>query len=96
MSLDEIPKLPMPWWVKVLIIVCCVPVLAFPKLMELCPPHSSAETFLWLYPFYVIICAVCAWLCWGRRHELTWVLLALMVLTHGAMWILVDPSILMP
>ena len=96
MSFDEIPERPMPVWVKLVIIVCVLPLLAFPQLMALCPPHSSAELMLWIYPFYVLLSAVLEWRCWGRRPEPTWVLLAVELLSHGAMWILVDPSILLP
>lgn len=96
MSIDDIPGNPVPVWMKLLIIVCALPVLAFPKLMALCAPHSTAETLLWLYPFYVLLSAVLEWRCWSRRPELTWVLLVVMLLTHGAMWILVDPTIILP
>lgn len=96
MSFDQIPENPLPVWMKILIIVAALPVLAFFKLMELCPPHSQAMLFLWLYPFFTLLCAVLEWRAWGRRPELTWILLFVEILTHGAMWILVDPSILMP
>lgn len=96
MSLEDIPENPMPTWVKLVIIACCLPVLAFPWLLNLCPDDSPAETFLWIYPFYVALAGVCAWRSWARRKELTWVVLAVLLLTHAAMWMLVDPTILLP
>lgn len=96
MSIDELPENPMPAWVKILIVVLALPVLAFPWLLSLCPEDSSAETFLWLYPAYVLLSAWLEWKIWPGRAALAYVLMGLMVLTHGAMILLVDPSILLP
>ena len=96
MSLSELPQQPMPLWVKIVIIACCLPVLTFPWLLSLCPEESSAETFLWIYPLYVLVSGYLAWRCWADRPVLTWVLLAVMLLTHAAIWLLVDPTIILP
>lgn len=96
MSLDDIPVYPMPAWLKVLIVVCCLPVLAFPWLLELCPPTGEAKMLLWLYPAFTVLAAIFAWKAYGRRPEITWVLLFIMLLTHAGMWLLVDPTILLP
>lgn len=74
---------------KVLIIVCCLPVLTFPWMLGRAPEDGSVELFLWLYPVYVVISAYCEWLCAGSRNTLVWILMILMLLTHGAMWMLV-------
>ena len=95
MSTDDIPTYPMPWWVKLIIVLCCLPVLAFPWLLELCPPESAAIPFLWLYIPFTALAAWCAFKVWGRRPELTWVLVFVMILTHIAMWLLVNPAILL-
>lgn len=96
MKNDELPQYPMPAWVKVLIIVCALPVLALPWLLSLCPEDSTAETFVWLYPAYVLLSAFLAWKVWPARHLLAYILLAVMLLTHAAMYILVDPTIILP
>lgn len=95
MSIDDIPSRPIPWWFKVLAVVLCLPLLAFPRLVSLCPPDTSAETMLWIYPFFTLLSAWLALACYGRRHELSWVLMGVLLLSHGAMWLLVDPSILL-
>lgn len=78
------------------IVVACLPVLAFFKLMELCPPGGTEETFLWIYPFYVLLAGFCAWKCVVARAALAWIIVVLMLFSHAAMWILVDPTLLLP
>lgn len=78
------------WWIKAIIILVSLPVLAWPSLLSHCSSESTARTFLWLYPAYVIAAAICAWICRRRRPEVTWIIVLLMILTHAAMWVLVD------
>lgn len=89
MSTDEIPENPLPWWVKVLIILCALPALAFPWILSGAPEKGNVELWLWMYPVYVILSCICEWKAWGRRPEVTWILMGVMLLTHGAMWTLV-------
>ena len=77
-------------------VLACLPVLAFFRLMELCPAGGPEETFLWIYPFYVVLAGFCAWKCAGTRTALAWIIVVLLLLSHAAMWILVDPSLLLP
>ncbi len=86
---DNAPRPKTPLWVTVVIIICMLPVLAFPSLLSMTAADSTARTFVWFYPFYVIASGVCAWICWPQRRDVMWILLALMVLSHLAMWILV-------
>lgn len=78
-----------PAWVTVVIIICMLPVLAFPTMLSMTMPDSPARTFVWFYPFYVIASGVCARICWRQRRDVMWILLILMLLSHLAMWMLV-------
>lgn len=78
-----------PIWINILIIVCMLPLLAFPTMLTMTLPDSPARTFAWFYPFYVIASGVCARICWPQRRDLTWILLVLMILSHAAMWMLI-------
>lgn len=75
----------MPLWAKILIIVSALPVFSYPWLLANAGNDSETRTFLWLYPIYVLVSAVCAWLCWPDRREISWILIVLMLLTHAAM-----------
>ena len=78
-----------PAWVTVVIIICMLPVLAFPTMLSMTMPDSPARTFVWFSPFYVIASGVCARICWRQRRDVMWILLILMLLSHLAMWMLV-------
>lgn len=84
-------KLPkrVPGWMLLIIILLALPVIAFPIMLS----HSGEiaegnKLYMWLYPAYVFSTAILAYQCYGRRTEMTWILLALMLLTHAAMWVL--------
>lgn len=90
MSIENIPTNPTPWWFKLVVVVCALPVLAFPFLLSDAPAGGIARSLVILYPAYVIVSAICALICYGRRPEVSWILVVLMLLTHAAMWILVN------
>ena len=93
MSIEDIPRNPIPWWFWVITIICALPLLAYPWLLSDAPAGSPARTFVVLYPAYVIGSAICALICYGRRPEISWILLALMLLTHAAIWFLVTAGV---
>lgn len=51
--------------------------------------QNTPGLFMVFYPVYELASAWLAWLSYGRRTEMTWILLALMILTHPAMYMLV-------
>lgn len=88
---DDIPQQPVPLWVKVLIVLTALPVLDLPWLWAGDPVTDTGKVLLWLYPAYVVVSAVCEWLAYRRRPEVTWILMLLLVLAHAAMWVLCYP-----
>lgn len=80
----------MPLWAKILVVVSTLPALDFFYLLSRCPAGGEAETLLKFYPLYTVVAAVCAWICWGRRTEVAWILIALMWLSHAAMFVLAN------
>lgn len=90
MSVTDIPRNPTPLWVKIVIIVAMLPVLSFPWMLAVSRSSGAeVDAFLWFYPFYVLAAGICAWVVYGRRPELTWILVGLLLLTHAGMWYLV-------
>lgn len=87
----DIPSNLMPWWAKVLVVVCMLPALDMPWLLAGNPATDTARTLLWLYPAFALLCGICAWLAWARSRQLSFILLALLLLSHGAMWLLCYP-----
>lgn len=84
-----------PSWFIVLVVVMALPALLAPALLSACPPDAPGivRTLVWIYPFYVVVAAWLACLCWDSRRVMAWILLALMVLTHAGMWMLVKAPV---
>lgn len=86
------PTRRVPVWMICIIIAAMLPVFSFPAMLSAAGASASAgsKAFLWLYPFYVAATGLLAWQCYGRRSEMSWILIALLVLSHAAMWALVS------
>ncbi len=78
-----------PRWFIAVIVMILLPVFQFPILLDSCTPGSSARTMVWIYPFYAITAAWLAYQCYSQRPVLAWILLALMLLSHIAVFMLV-------
>ncbi len=85
---DKLPENPMPAWMKILIVALALPVAGFPLLLAGAPADSMARLLVWFYLAYVAASAVCAWICYGQRPEVTWILLVLMALSHFSIYYL--------
>ncbi|MDE6120393.1 MAG: hypothetical protein K2F63_01240 [Muribaculaceae bacterium] len=99
MSYDELPDRPVPLWLKALIIISMLPLCAFPWLLSAMPEGAgtympradsldSMRNLLIAYPFFVLAAGLCAWKAYGRRPELTWIMLAVIILIHAGIWYL--------
>ncbi len=78
-----------PGWMTVIILIVALPVLALPVMLSLSGEIAEGnKLYVWLYPAYVLATAILAYQCYGRRTEMTWILIVLMLLTHVAMWVL--------
>lgn len=85
-----------PLWVTLVVILVALPLFATPELLARCPAQPSiARTLVWGYPFYMAIAAWLAWVSWSRRCYITWLLLAIMVLTTIAIWMLVTSPLVL-
>lgn len=82
-----------PVWMLIIIIVAMLPVATFPIMLSMADSgDESHHVYLWLYPAYVLATGYLAWQSYGRRTEMTWILIVLMLLSHAAMWILTTGS----
>lgn len=78
-----------PVWMTVLIILFLLPAFSFPVLATNIPAGNDAvKTFVWLYPFYMVLSAWLAWSAWPGRPYISWILLVLMAMSTAAVWIL--------
>lgn len=87
-----IPSGKTPVWFTAIIVVCMLPALAFPSLLSRISPTAPAiiKTLVWGYPFYVMLTGWLARQSYTVRPTLAWILLALMTLSHIAIWTCVN------
>lgn len=62
--------------------------LAFPTLLSHSVATGPERTLLWIYPGYCLVASYLAWVSYPRRPALAWVLVALMIMSHVAVWLL--------
>lgn len=74
-----------PLWIKLVIIASCLPLAAYPWLLSAVPDDGSMDTLLAIAPAYVLLSAICEWLCWPGRRDITWILLAVQWLIYIAL-----------
>lgn len=73
----------------ILIIVVLLPVFSLPALLDTVPAgDDSLRTIVWCYPFYMLLSGYLAWFAYPQRPTVSWILIALMVLSTIAIWML--------
>ena len=85
-----------PIWAAAVAVAACLPLLAMPWLLAASAPDSANKVFLSLYPLAVVGGAYLAWRSMPERPEVYWILIAVIILIHISMWLLVDPTLLLP
>lgn len=79
-----------PFWLLVIIIILSLPIFAFPTMLGMINQGEQVvQTMAWLYVAYILLTDYLAWICWPERKTMTWILLALLIMSHCAMWGLV-------
>lgn len=86
-------KINTPRWFLLIVILLLLPLGQFPYLLSLCRPDSPARTFLWVYPFYALLSAYLAYICYPQRRAIAWILLIILILSHISLWMLVTTPI---
>ena len=84
-----------PKWAAWVAVIVCLPLLSLPWMIADSAPDSNTKIMLSLYPLVVVLGAFCAWKCMPERPEVFWILVAVILLVHAAMWVLVNPLIVL-
>lgn len=84
MSLKLPPERPVPGWMTALIVILCLPGLFLPFLPGMEQASAQLGQLFNFFPLYLLAAAVCALIAYKQRPELTWILLAIMVLSYIA------------
>lgn len=87
-------RIDVPWWIILIIVVLMLPVVQMPALLANCPAEvPMVKTLVWVYPVYVLVAGWLAYICYDRRRLMSFILMALMILTHIAVWLLVTSEL---
>ncbi len=79
-----------PVWMTVLIILMVIPVVPFYILTGASDANTEEIRYLIkIFPAFVILSGVCAYLSYPGRRELAWILIVLLALSYLAMWYLI-------
>lgn len=73
----------------ILIVICMLPLLAYPGMIGMLSAYSQIKGLVLFYPVYVIASGVCAIICYPERSEISWILIILMLMSHIGLWYLV-------
>lgn len=75
-----------PGFMKWIIVLTSMASIAtVPVMLSSLQPESPLKPFMWLFPLYIAGSAVCAWKCMRNRIELSYILLALMLIATAAL-----------
>lgn len=78
-----------PLWVTAVIIIAMLPIFQYPWLLSrLTDTDNTIRTLLWAYPIYVVLSGALAWVSYSTRPAVSWILIALMLLSHISMFLL--------
>lgn len=77
-----------PLWFKILVIVLLIPLFSWPGIMtdvlNRSDERDSTTLLVLLFPIYAILSAYYAYRCYDDRRELSWILIAVMILSYLA------------
>ncbi|MCM1451318.1 MAG: hypothetical protein NC102_03600 [Clostridium sp.] len=76
------------WWLILLLLFLLTPIFFFIGVAAEAPEGSLLQGLLWLYPAFCIADAICAWICYPQRKEITWILIGILILSHIGVYIL--------
>ena len=84
-----------PVWMTVIIIVVTLPALCTPLLLNYLPADAaeSARILTGIYPFYMLLSGWRAWKAYPQRSYVSWVLVAVMLLSTLAIVALVTSPV---
>lgn len=80
-----------PWWFVALLILSALPsVFLIPEGAEVVEEAQwlGSAYVGWLYPAYIVVSGLCAYMCYPQRKALAWILWALIILTDIGLFIL--------
>lgn len=83
-----------PKWFTAIVIIAVLPIFQLPLLLSIASgDQQGIHTMIWIYPIYAIVAAYLAWQCYPQRRALAWILIALLLLSHLAIYTLANTTV---
>lgn len=70
-----------PWWFAVLLVVLVLPSFSMPWILADAPEGSMLHLLIKWFPAFLLLSAVCAWFAYPARRDVSWILVAVMILS---------------
>ena len=77
-----------PWWFTLIVILAVIVPCVIPWAMTFDIEDGTLRMLIKLFPAYLILSGVCAWLAYPQRQTLSWILIALMLLSSASLFLL--------
>lgn len=88
MSALETYAVKRPLWFACLCIAVCVPAFFMPFMEGMEDVRAVLGELFTYFPVYVCASALCAWLSYGRKTYVAWILIAVLALSYLSIWLL--------
>lgn len=85
------PKLRLPLWVALLLLVLILPAFAFPAMLQtaMASGDDTVKTLVMMYPIALLLYGIVSWLCYVKDRRLVfWILVVMMALTDAMMLVI--------
>lgn len=75
-----------PWWFILIVLLSILPVAAWPLVLTNIHPlvNEGNRIFLMVFPVYAVLTGYISYRIYRGRREVSWILLALLWLSYGA------------
>lgn len=77
-----------PWWFTLILVLLVLPSFLTPWILADAPNLSMLDTLIKWYPVYLVASAICAWIAYPQRKAVSWIIVALMILSSVSLWVI--------
>ncbi|MDE6311696.1 MAG: hypothetical protein K2L96_07775 [Muribaculaceae bacterium] len=88
MSMPETYAARRPWWFGCVCVLACVPAFFMPFMEGMEEVRAALGKLFTYFPVYVCASALCAWLSYGRKTYVAWILIGVLALSYLSIWLL--------
>lgn len=77
-----------PWWFTLLLILLVLPAVGMPWVLVSAPENTMLHTLIKWFPGFLVLSAICAWMAYPARKDVSWILVAIMAMSSAALYVI--------